>query len=65
MVGVQGLTDALTAEEGGRRERGDGYYVAYKPITLSCILFMFIQMIFIHCHSCMMFLMKSRSMCND
>ena len=21
----------------------DGYYVAYKPITLSCILFMFIK----------------------
>ena len=30
----------------------DGYYVAYTPITLSCILFMFIEMIFIHCHSC-------------
>ena len=29
----------------------DGYYVAYKPITLSCILFMFIEMKFIHCHS--------------
>ena len=43
----------------------DGYYVAYKPITLSCILFMFIKMKFIHCHSCVMFGMKSMSMCND
>ena len=43
----------------------DGYYVAYKPITLSCILFMFIEVKFIHCHSCVMFAMKSTSMCND
>ena len=43
----------------------DGYYVAYKPITLSCILFMFIEMKFIHRHSSMMFAMKSMSMCND
>ena len=43
----------------------DGYYVAYKPITLSCILFMFIKMIFIHCHSCVMLAMKFMSMCND
>ena len=43
----------------------DGYYVAYKPITLSCILFIFIEMKFIHCHSCVMFAMKSMSMCND
>ena len=43
----------------------DGYYVACKPITLSCILFMFIEMKFIHCHSCVMFAMKSMSMCND
>ena len=43
----------------------DGYYVAYKPITLSCILFMFIEIKFIHCHSCVMFAMKSMSMCND
>ena len=42
----------------------DGYYVAYKPITLSCILFMFIEMKFIHFHSCVMFAMKSMSMCN-
>ena len=46
-------------------EFSDGYYVAYKPITLSCILFMFIEMKFIHCHSCVMFAMKSMSMCND
>ena len=43
----------------------DGYYVAYKPITLSYILFMFIEMIFIHFHSCVIFAMKSMSMCND
>ena len=43
----------------------DRYYVAYKPITLSCILFMFIEMKFIHSHSCVMFAMKSMSMCND
>ena len=43
----------------------DGYYVAYKPITLSCILFMFIEMKFIHFYYCVMFAMKSRSVCND
>ena len=43
----------------------DAYYVAYKPITLSCILFMFIEMIFISCHYCVMFAMKSMSICND
>ena len=43
----------------------DGYYMAYMPITLLCILFMFIEMKFIHCHSCVMFAMKSMSMCND
>ena len=42
----------------------DGYYVAYKPITLSCILFMFIEMKFINCHSCVMFIMKFMSICN-
>ena len=41
------------------------YYVAYKPITLLCILLMFIEMKFIHCHYCVMFVMKSMSMCND
>ena len=43
----------------------DGYYVAYKPITLSCILFMFIEIKFIHCRSCVTFAMKSISICND
>ena len=43
----------------------DGYYVAYKPITLLSILFMFVEMKFIHCHSCVMFAMKSMNMCND
>ena len=43
----------------------DGYYMAYKPITLSCILLMFIELKFNHCHSCVMFAMKSMSMCND
>ena len=42
----------------------DGYYVAYKPITFLYILFMFIEMKSIHCHSCVMFAMKSMSMCN-
>ena len=46
-------------------DAADGYYVAYKPITLSCILFMFIEMKFIHCHSCVMFAMKSMNMCNE
>ena len=39
--------------------------MAYKPITLSCILFMFNEIKFIHCHSCVMSAMKSMSMCND
>ena len=42
----------------------NGYHVAYKPITLPCILFMFIEMKFIHCYSFVMFAMKSMSMCN-
>ena len=42
----------------------DRYYVAYKPITLSFFLFMFIEIKFIHCHSCVRFAMKSMSMCN-
>ena len=40
-------------------------HVAYKPITLPCIWFKFIEMKFIHCHSCVMFVMKSTSICND
>ena len=43
----------------------DGYYVTYKPITLLCISFMFIKIKFIHCHSCVIFSMKSMSICND
>ena len=43
----------------------DGYYVAYEPITLPCILFMFIEMKFIHCHSCVIFIMNSMNICND
>ena len=43
----------------------DGYYVAYQPITLSCILFIFFEMKFIHYHSCVMFAMNSMRMCND
>ena len=43
----------------------DGYNMAYKPITLSCNLFMLIEMKFIHRHSCVMFVMKSMSMYND
>ena len=43
----------------------DGYYVAYKPITLSCILFMFIEMKYIHYHYRVMFEMKYKSMYND
>ena len=43
----------------------DGYYMAYNPITLPCILFKFIEIKFIYCHSCVMFIMKSMSICND
>ena len=35
-----------------------GYYVAYKSITLPYILFMFIEIKFIHCHSCLMFVIS-------
>ena len=42
-----------------------GYCVAYKPITLPCISLMFIEIKFIHCYSCVMFAMKSMSICND
>ena len=67
-----GVGKALTSHGNGAfrrgrrrsREEGDGYYVAYKSITHSCMLFMFIEMIFLHCPSYMMFAMKSMSMCN-
>ena len=39
--------------------------MAYQPIILSYILFMFIEIKFIDCHSCVMFVMKDMSMCND
>ena len=41
----------------------DGYYVAYKPITLSCILVMFIEIYSLSflCDVCN----ESMSMCND
>ena len=39
----------------------DRHYVAYKPITLPRISFMFIEMKFIHCHLCVMFVTKSMS----
>ena len=37
------------------------YYGAYEPITLPRISFRFIKMKIIHCHSCMMFALKSMS----
>ena len=43
----------------------DGYYVAYKLITLLCILFMFSEMKFIHCYSCVMSAVKSMSIWID
>ena len=43
----------------------DGYYVACKPMTLPCISFIFIKMKFIHCHSCVMFALKSMNIYND
>ena len=43
----------------------DRYYVVYKPITLPCISFMFIEMKFIHCHSNVTFAMKSMNIYND
>ena len=48
-----------------QRDYYDRYYVADKPITLPSILFVFIKMKFIYCHSCVMFVMKSMSICND
>ena len=46
-------------------ELGDRYYVAYKPITILYILFIFIIIKFPHCYSCMMFVMKPMNICND
>ena len=43
----------------------NGYYVAYELIILLCTFFMFIEMKFIHCHYCVMLVVKSMSICND
>ena len=43
----------------------DRYIIACKLITLQNIFFMFIEIKFIHYYSCMMFAMKSISICND
>ena len=43
----------------------DGYYVSYKSITLLSILFVYIEIKFIHCHFCVMFAMKSLNICNE
>ena len=43
----------------------NGYYVAYKPITLSSILFIFFEMKSIYCHYCVICVMKSKSICSD
>ena len=43
----------------------DGYYEVNKPVTLPYISFMFIEMKFSHCNSCLMFSMKSMYICND
>ena len=42
----------------------DGYYLAYKPITFPCILFMFSEMKFIYYYFCVMLVMKSKNICN-
>ena len=42
----------------------NGYYVPYKPITLPCILFIFIKVKFIQCHSYVILSIKSMSICN-
>ena len=33
--------------------------------VISCMSFVFIEMAFIDCHSCVMFAMKSMSICSD
>ena len=43
----------------------EGYYVAYKPITLLFILFIFIEIKFIYFPSNVMFAMKFMNICND
>ena len=51
--------------EGMIRGNHDGYYMTYKPITLPFISLMFIEMKFIHYHSCVIFVMKPMTICND
>ena len=43
----------------------DSYDETYKPITLPSISFMFIEIKFIHYHSCVTFVMKFINICND
>ena len=56
------LTSKINRPRGSHKS--DGYYVAYKPITFTCISFMFIEMKFVHYYSCVMFSIKSISICN-
>ena len=39
--------------------------MAYNRITIMCISFMLIEMDFIHWYSCVIFAMKSMSICKD
>ena len=45
-VCVREGSDSQEITQPRERLKSDGYYVAYKPITLPCILFMFIEMNF-------------------
>ena len=56
----QGRPSTIVTEKGRVRlvDDNDGYNVAYKPITLLCISF-------ISCHSYVMFVVMSMSVCND
>ena len=46
-------------------DKDDRYYAAYEPIILPCSSFMFIEMKFIYCHSCVMVTIKTMSIRND
>ena len=39
--------------------------MVYKLTTLLCVSFIFIEIKFIDCHSCVMFVMKSMNICDD
>ena len=41
----------------------NGYYMTCKLIPLLCVSIMFIKMKFIYCYSCIMFVLKSMSVC--